>query len=134
MISSKPAFGFALALLTQASNIAHFILRDAAADQGPVHRTFRSETAKRRRQLAGMYVLYVCSKRSLRSPHAEHTSEHVKSKNFLGAYPQPPSHNLSYGPYFLYLPRAPTILSAALWGCVQFSIALSWIRPLFVVY
>ena len=26
-----------------------------------------------------MYVLYACMKRSLRSPHAEHTSEHVKS-------------------------------------------------------
>ena len=26
-----------------------------------------------------MYVLYACTKRSLRSPHAEHTSEHVKS-------------------------------------------------------
>ena len=45
---------------------AHFILRDYCA--GPVRRTFQSETTKRRRQLVGIYVLYACSKRSLRSP------------------------------------------------------------------
>ena len=39
----------------------------------------------------------------------EHTSEHVKSQNFLGQTPL-----TQYGPHFLYLPWAPTILSAAL--------------------
>ena len=41
----------------------------------------------------------------------EHTSEHVKSQNFLGACPQTP---LILWPPFLYLPWAPPILSAAL--------------------
>ena len=37
----------------------------------------------------------------------EHTSEYVKSQNFLGRAPRPPSHNPFVGPHFLYLPWAP---------------------------
>ena len=44
----------------------------------------------------------------------EHTSEHVKSQISWGV-PQEPPHTIHFvGPQFLYLPWAPTILSAAL--------------------
>ena len=46
---------------------------------------------------------------------SEHTSEHVKSQNFLGACPQTPLTQDGF--HFLYLPWAPTILSAALQSC-----------------
>ena len=60
-----------------------------------------------------MYVLYACTKTEPQKL-PEHTSEHVKAQNFLGACPQTPSYNLCYGPRILYLPWAPPILSAAL--------------------
>ena len=48
----------------------------------------------------------------------EHTSEHVKSQNFLGACPQTPRINPFCGAHFLHLPWAPPILSAALLACL----------------
>ena len=60
----------------------------AGTGWGPVCGTFRSETVKQRRQLAGMYILYTCAK-GPQKPQ-EHTSEHVKSQNA----PRSPSHNL----------------------------------------
>ena len=45
----------------------------------------------------------------------EHTSEHVKSQNFLEACPPDPPHTIHFvGLHLLYLPWAPSILSAAL--------------------
>ena len=38
----------------------------------------------------------------------EHTSEHVKSQNFLGVCPQTPPHIIHFvGPHFLYSPPSP---------------------------
>ena len=59
----------------------------------------------------GMYCMHA---RKGTSKAPEHTSEYVKSLNFLGACPQTPL--TQYGPHFLYLPWAPTILSVALLG------------------
>ena len=50
-----------------------------------------------------MYVLYACTKKEPQEP-PEHTPEHVKPQNFLGACPQTPSHNLYYGPTFCICP------------------------------
>ena len=51
----------------------------------------------------------------------EHTSEHIKSQNFLGACPQTPlTQSILWGP-FLYLPWAPPILSAALPECMRYA-------------
>ena len=58
-----------------------------------------------------MYILH--EKKPQKPP--EHTSEHVKSQNFLGACPQTPlKQSIAYRPHFLYLPWAPTIVLAAL--------------------
>ena len=46
----------------------------------------------------------------------EHTSEHVKPQNFGGHAPPTPPH--LWAPH-LYLPRAPTILSAVLYTTEQ---------------
>ena len=54
--------------------------------------------------MAGMYVLH--EKEPLKPP--EHTSEHVKSQNFLGACTQTPLKQS------MYLCWVPTILLAAL--------------------
>ena len=63
--------------------------------------------------LAGRYVRTVCMRKKEPEKPLEHTSEHVlKSQHFLGACPQTPI--TQYGPHFLYLLWAPTILSAAL--------------------
>ena len=52
--------------------------------------------------------------RELQEPPG-HTSEHVKTQNFLGAFPQTPLiQSIFVGPHFLYLLWAPPILSAAL--------------------
>ena len=51
-----------------------------------------------------------CDEKEPQEP-PEHTSEHAKSQNFLGACPQTPHF---MGPHFSYLPWAPQILSAAL--------------------
>ena len=61
-----------------------------------------------------MYVLYACTKRTLRSPQNT-----LQSKSFRGHTPRPPSHNLYYGPCFLCLPWAPPILSVALYPAVS---------------
>ena len=60
-----------------------------------------------------MYVLYACTKRSLRSP--QNTLKSMQNlKIFLGVCPKPLFHNLYYGPRFLYLPWAPPILLVTL--------------------
>ena len=85
--------------------------------RAPVRRTFQSETANRRRQLSGIYVLCACTNKEPQGP-PEHTSEHVKSQNFLGACPHTPlKQSILWGPHFLYLPWAPRILLAALLSC-----------------
>ena len=71
---------------TQTSMHTSYVSTAQSTSQGPVCHTFQSETAKQRQQLAGIYVLYVCTKRSLRSPQ-KHTSEHVK---LLGGVPPDP--------------------------------------------
>ena len=60
------------------------------------------------------YVCIVCMHKKEPQKPPEHTSDHVKSPNFLSACPQTPSQNLYYGPCFLYLPWAPLILSVDL--------------------
>ena len=87
-----------LTLLMQTSNTAHFILHDycTATDKGPVHRTFRSETAKRRQKLAGMYCVYA-QKGASEAPRPRFTQSIV------------------WAP-LLYLPQAPTIPSVALYS------------------
>ena len=57
-------------------------------------------------------TLYIYEKEPHKPP--EHTSEHVKSQNFPGHAPRPPSYNLVYGPHFLYLPWVSLILSVVL--------------------
>ena len=44
----------------------------------------------------------------------EHTSENVKSQNFLGVCPQTPSHYRYFGAPFFVFSLSPQILSAAL--------------------
>ena len=72
---------------------------------GPVRRTFRSKTAKQRQQLAGTVYM---RKEEL---HAKAPFRPCL-KIFLGRASR--SLLTQYGPYFLYLPWAPTILLAAL--------------------
>ena len=56
-------------------------------------------------------VLYACMKKEAqKSP--EHTSEHVNSQKFLGAYPQTPITQSILWAHFLYLPWTPILLAA----------------------
>ena len=78
----------------QTSNTAHFILHDycTATDKGPVCRTFRSETAKRRQKLAGMYCVYA-QKGASEAPRTHFKA--CKIAKFHGSVPpDPASHNL----------------------------------------
>ena len=96
------------------THILSYVRTAQSISLGPVCHTFWSETAKRRRQLAGIYVCTVCMHKKEPQKPPEHASEHVKPQNFLGACPQSPLAQSMYGSRFLYLPWAPPILSAAL--------------------
>ena len=63
------------------------------------------------------YICTVCMHDEEPQEPPEHTSEHVKSQNFLGACPQTPLvQSILRGStfFFYYLPWAPPILSAAM--------------------
>ena len=63
MVDFKSACFLLCAYAADTNFNAYFTLHDscAAAGEGPVRHTFQSEPAKRRRQLAGIYVRYtVC--------------------------------------------------------------------------
>ena len=75
-----------------------------SATQGPIRCTFQSETANRRRQLAGIYVLCACTKKELQEP-PEHTSEHVKFPG--GMSPDPLTKSILWGPTFCICPGPP---------------------------
>ena len=105
-LKSACSFALRFMLLAQIMRKLHNYLARV-----PVRRT--SETANRRRQLVGIYVLCACTKKEPQGP-PEHTSEHIKSQNLLGRAPRPPYTIHFVGAHFLDLPWAPQILSAAL--------------------
>ena len=70
-----------------------------------------------------VYVYTVCMHKKEHQKPPEHTSEHVKPQNFLGACPKTTLAQFILWPPLLYLPWAPFILSTALcmfdyeWKC-----------------
>ena len=72
--------------------------------------SYFSETTKQIKMVTGRYVCTVCENKPQKPQ--EYTSE--PTNIFLRACPGPPSHNLCYGPHFLYLPWGPPIPSVAL--------------------
>ena len=113
---SSQSRSISLTLLTQTSYIAHFILRDYTAQ--PLTRALFIVLfdLKPLNEDGNWQVCAVCM--HARKGASEVPRTHFRAckiaKFLWGRAPKPPSHNLSCGPYFLYLPRAPTILSAAL--------------------
>ena len=80
------------------------------------------------------YICTVCMHQKEPQKPSQHTSEHVKSQNFLGECPQTPPHTIHFvGPHFLYLPWAPPILSVALLA-ILYDSSLRYICWIFSFY
>ena len=76
----------------------------------------RSETAKRRWQLAGIHVCTVCMHKKEPQKPPEHASEHVKPQNFLGACPQTPlAQSMLWAPLFVFALGPSHPLSGPAW-------------------
>ena len=103
-------FWFALTLLMQTSNNAPLsYVTSAQPLLGPVHRTF--DLKPKMKTVTGMYICTVwtvCMSEKEPQKPPEHTSEQVKSQNFLGACaPDPPHTIYKRGPTFCICPGPP---------------------------